>query len=587
MKKRRKKTLFGWLLKLMLISFLPMIVLTQGIVYFSAAVVGIEDNLSYLCIAGLRDLRLKCDMDALSADLRAGRVSAETEKMQVLLRQYAIEEGPALKGTLSDDQIIAAFILVSDGGTGFVYGGGYWQDGEKPGDMYAPAELPGNLAEKLNAYAEDGCLLLDRESGEHFLSMTSLICAPMFEQPNPLKAYYCIIPGRVSYRLLNVESARKFSYIEVTLLLVMLAVMLLALFFLVRGKVLKPLAALEVSARQFEQNCRENPDPGKWVFKKPKKHLQNEIGSLVDSISQMAGQMQADMTALLSEIREREKRKAELDMAAAIQKGSLPSVFPPFPERKDFAVYASMMPAREVGGDFYDFGLLDGDHLWFAVGDVSDKGMPAAMFMMMAKTALHNLSAGCFSPAEILSNANRALFENNPKGMFVTIWIGILDLRDGLLTCTNGGHTTPVICRADGRIEVLPDKHDFLVGCRPNRTYHEYVHRLEKGDAVFVFSDGVTEARTENGDLFGPERMEAALKEAADLSPEGLIRAVQSRVDLFTGEAETADDITMIAVRWTGADGTDGADGAGGADGADDAGGVEGVGGAYGSDGAA
>lgn len=554
MKRRRRKSLYGWLVKLMLAILLPVIVLTQGIVYFSAVFVSIEDNLSYLCIAGLHDLRAKCDMDVLAADLKSGKRSAETEKMQALLRQYAIEEENGLKGKISDDQIESVFILLSDGGTGYVYAGGYWQNEEETEEPFVPAELSEKLEKKLNGFKDNGCMVMNRETGEDGLSMNSLICMPLLEQPDSLKAYYCIIPGPVSYRVLNVESARDFSRLEMSLLFSMLGVMLLALFLMVRGKVLKPLAKLEIAARKFGQVCRENPDPGEWVFEKPGKIANNEIGSLIESISQMAAQLQADMKALLSEIRGREKRKAELDMAAEIQKGSLPSVFPPWPERKDFAVYASMTPAREVGGDFYDFGLADGDHLWFAVGDVSDKGMPAALFMMMAKTALHNLSAGSLSPAEVLRNAGRALFENNPNGMFVTIWIGILDLRDGLLTCANGGHTTPVIRRADGRIEALPDKHDFLVGCRPNRTYHEYVHRLEKGDAVFVFSDGVTEARAENGELFGPERMEAVLREAADSSPEGLIAAMQGRLALFAGTAETADDITMIAVRWTGAD---------------------------------
>lgn len=562
---RRRKTLFGWLLALMLIGFLPLIVLTEGIVFFSLSVIGIADNLSYLCMSGCRDFRTQFDdKEALTAALVSGESSAETEKMQARLRQYAVEEVIGLNGEEPGSQIRAVFILVSDGAGGYVYGGGYWESEDRMAEPHMPAELPRKMTAELDAFDGEGCLLFDWETGERILDTDNMTCTLLYGSEDPLKAYYCIIPERSSFRILNIESVKEFAKLEIILLLVMLALLLVALFFLLRGKVLKPLSAIERAAGKFEENCRRNPDPGNWIFERPKKISANEIGRLSDSISKMAGQMKADMTALLSETREREKRKAELDMAASIQKGSLPSVFPPYPDREDVAVFASMTPAREVGGDFYDFGLLDEDHLWFAVGDVSDKGMPAALFMMMAKTALHNLSAGSCSPAEILERANRALFENNPSGMFVTIWIGILDLREGLLTCANGGHTTPVIRRADGTVEDIQDRHDFLVGCRPNRTYHEYVHRLGDGDTVFVFSDGVTEARAENGELFGQERMEKALKDAADPSPEGLTGAVQDGISLFAGWTEQADDITMIAVRWTAAKDTSPAEKAGG-----------------------
>lgn len=259
----------------------------------------------------------------------------------------------------------------------------------------------------------------------------------------------------------------------------------------------------------------------------------------------------------------------ELNTAAAIQAHMLPGEFPAFPGRQDFDIYAKMDPAKEVGGDFYDFFLIDEDHLGVLIADVSGKGVPAALLMMASKILLQNYAmAGC-SPAMVLQEANERLCANNTDGMFVTVWLGILDLRTGVLTAANAGHEYPVLHRAGQAFELFKDKHGLVLGAMEGVRYREYEIEMAPGDEIFVYTDGVPEATNSANELYGTERMLRALNRAGRdasgaasggasgiassvVSPQELLAAVRKDVDEFVHGAPQFDDLTMLYLRYYG-----------------------------------
>jgi sigma-B regulation protein RsbU (phosphoserine phosphatase) len=244
------------------------------------------------------------------------------------------------------------------------------------------------------------------------------------------------------------------------------------------------------------------------------------------------------------------KSRAELDVARHIQASALPNVFPAFPERNEFAVYASMEPAKEVGGDFYDFFLVDDSHLALVIADVSGKGIPAALFMMTARALIKSLAVSGKPPEEALKEANDRLCENNKAGMFVTAWMGILETDSGRLSFANAGHNPPLLKRG-GEYRYLDHKEyhrGIMLGIRGNIRYKSNELTLEAGDALFLYTDGVTEACDKNLDLFGEERLKSCLDPVGSSTPEETVNAVKSRIEAFAEGAEQADDITVLAM---------------------------------------
>ena len=250
--------------------------------------------------------------------------------------------------------------------------------------------------------------------------------------------------------------------------------------------------------------------------------------------------------------REQEAIIRELRMAREIQKNALPHTFPPFPERKEIELYASMDPARDIGGDFYDYFFVDDDHLCLLIADVSGKGIPAALFMMDAKRTLEDTARTDLSVSEILEKTNEELCGGGDAEMFVTVWIGILEISTGRLSAANAGHEYPAICGKDGRFALYKDKHGFVLGGMKGVRYGEYVLQLSPGDRIFVYTDGVPEATAVSGEMFGTDRMIGALNTCADGSPEEILRCVRRSVDAFAGEAEQFDDLTMLCFEYRG-----------------------------------
>lgn len=242
------------------------------------------------------------------------------------------------------------------------------------------------------------------------------------------------------------------------------------------------------------------------------------------------------------------KTQAELNVARNIQHDMLPCIFPAFPERNEFDIYATMDPAKEVGGDFYDFFLVDDHHLAIVISDVSGKGVPAALFMVIAKTLIKNQTQPGVPLGEVFTRVNDQLCENNGEGMFVTSFMGVLDLNTRELTFVNAGHNPPLLCRKGGGFEFLKTKPGFVLAGLENMIYKEDSIQLGAGDRIFLYTDGVTEAINSSTELYGDDRLVAALNQDVNLSPEQLLAAVKTSMDAFTAGAEQFDDITMLAL---------------------------------------
>lgn len=264
--------------------------------------------------------------------------------------------------------------------------------------------------------------------------------------------------------------------------------------------------------------------------------LSDDINSTVDTLKRY--------------IKEADERiDKELEFARQIQHSALPSVFPPYPNRTDFDIYAQMHTAKEVGGDFYDFYLLGKDKLAFLIADVSGKGIPAAMFMMKAKTLIKSLVESGIEPSEAFTRANNKLCENNEAGMFVTAWLGILDLNIGLLKYVNAGHNPPLIKRNGKYFEYICSKPNFILAGMDNIKYKSYEIQLSPGDEIFLYTDGVTEANNTSYELFGEDSLLESLNEKDGLTVKQLCNKVKSDVDKFAVNALQSDDITMLAVK--------------------------------------
>ena len=277
----------------------------------------------------------------------------------------------------------------------------------------------------------------------------------------------------------------------------------------------------------------------------------DEIEVLAESFARLSHRTVQYIEEVLRITVEKERIGTELQMANQIQESMLPSIFPAFPERSEFDIYASMDPAREVGGDFYDFFLIDKDHLCMVIADVSGKGVPAALFMMISKIIIQSCAMLGRGAGEILTKTNEALCSNNRMEMFVTVWLGILEISTGKLTASNAGHEYPAIKTGD-KFELLKDKHGLVIGGMAGIQYKEYELQLKPGDKLFLYTDGVAEATRGGHELFGTKRMLEALNRDPDASPYELLGNVRHAVDGFVGKDEQFDDLTMMCFEYIG-----------------------------------
>ena len=310
---------------------------------------------------------------------------------------------------------------------------------------------------------------------------------------------------------------------------------------------LDPLSKIIDEAQRF---ARENVRGGKKLTDTITNT--DEIGMLAGSIDQMEEKIQDYVDHITAITAERERIGTELALATRIQEDMLPNEFPAYPDRHEFDIYASMRPAKEVGGDFYDFFLIDDTHLAVVMADVSGKGIPAALFMMVSKIMIKNQAMTGDGPAKILEVVNDHICANNREEMFVTVWLGILDTETGVLTASNAGHEYPMVMKKGEGFELLKDKHGFVIGGMPGLRHSEYEIRMEKGSKIFVYTDGLAEAQNAADEFYSSERAVNELNVCKNGSPEFIVKWMERSVDKFVADAPQFDDLTMLCLEYKG-----------------------------------
>ena len=351
------------------------------------------------------------------------------------------------------------------------------------------------------------------------------------------------------------SAGRTFLWQYILILLVVAIIFGFIIIHFLRKRVVDPINELTNAAEAYTQDSKTEHRDSRY-FDKLNIKTGDEIENLALTMKDMERELEDYVKNLTRVTAEKERISTELDVASKIQEGMIPNIYPAFPERNEFDLYATMDPAKEVGGDFYDYFLLDEDHLAMVMADVSGKGIPAALFMMASKIMLNNISAtNKTSPAKILEIVNNGICSNNTAEMFVTVWLGIVELSTGKVIAANAGHEYPAIKRADGGFELYKDPHGIVIGAMSGMKYKEYELQLSPGDSLFQYTDGVTEATNSSGELFGTDRMLEALNLEQDANPEMVLIHVREAIDDFVAEAPQFDDITMLAFKYLGPEG--------------------------------
>lgn len=307
----------------------------------------------------------------------------------------------------------------------------------------------------------------------------------------------------------------------------------------IKYQFVKPILTVTEETKRFAKENTKNE------LKEKKNSRILEIEELSRAIDKMEDDMIKYINDLTQATTAQKKAMVELNIAKDIQESSVPNVFP---NRKDFDLFAYMSPAKEVGGDFYNFVLIDDIHLGLVMADVSGKGVPAALFMMASNILLSERLRVCAKPSEALAFLNNRICIHNKTNMFVTIWVGILDITTGHVIACNAGHDDPAIYKKKGYFEVAKSKHNLAVGALEEATYEDYEFDIEKGDKIFLYTDGVVEAMNKKDELFGFDRMIEVLNANRGKSPKEIIKHVKLRVDEFANGREQFDDITMLCV---------------------------------------
>lgn len=329
-------------------------------------------------------------------------------------------------------------------------------------------------------------------------------------------------------------------------------VITLALIKVVNTALVKPINSLASAASSYVE-AKEEGEVSALAL------LDIHTGDEVENLSHALKRMERDINGYIENLThvtaEKERIGAELSVATHIQASMLPCIFPAFPNRREFDIYATMTPAKEVGGDFYDFFLVDDDHLAVVIADVSGKGVSAALFMVIAKTLIKDHTQSGKPPEEVFTEVNRQLCEANDENLFVTAWMGVLEISTGKLVYVNAGHNPPVIGRKNGETEFLRSRPGFVLAGLDFTKYRAGSLELMPGDLLYLYTDGVTEAMNTAQELYGEERLKRTLDANVSAAPEEIFKAVKKDLDDFVADAPQFDDITMLAMRYLGREG--------------------------------
>lgn len=306
-------------------------------------------------------------------------------------------------------------------------------------------------------------------------------------------------------------------------------------------KVVRPLEEFSRSARLIAT--------GRFDVELLRVNSDDEIKDLHDSLVYMQRSLSSYVAELQQTTATKERIESELSIAREIQMGMIPKTFPPFPERKDVDLYAFLSPAKEVGGDLYDF-FIEESKLYFIIGDVSGKGIPASLFMAITRSLFRTLAPQVLSPAEVVKRMNNSISENNESSIFVTFIVGILDLRTGMLKVSNAGHNPPLLILPDGQVAYMNLKANLLAGMMENFPYIDEVFTLERGTKLFLYTDGVTEAENAQAEFYGEERLENTVSACSSLNVCDMVHSVVRAVSDHVQEAEPSDDLTIFIIHY-------------------------------------
>ena len=321
---------------------------------------------------------------------------------------------------------------------------------------------------------------------------------------------------------------------------------LLVVIVLISGSITRPLRALAEAAKDIAT--------GNLDIELPTIKSRDEVGKLADSFNYMKSSLKEYIKELTETTAAKERIESELKIAHDIQMGILHKIFPPFPDRPELDIYATLEPAKEVGGDLYDFFFMDDDHLCFTIGDVSGKGVPASLFMAITMTLVKTKATKGLSPDKVLSRVNEDLSMDNPSMMFVTVFLGILNIRTGELEYSNGGHNPPYIFHKNGDIEPLEMTNGMALGVVEDFSYQSKKIVLQKGETIFLYTDGVTEAMNEKEELFSEERLKKDINALKDKPIQEVAAGITEKVKAFSQGVPQTDDITMMILRFYGRD---------------------------------
>ena len=347
------------------------------------------------------------------------------------------------------------------------------------------------------------------------------------------------------------RTLRIFPLVIFTASLIFSVIFILILTLWLEKRVVIPLSKLQKSAEQFLKSSHDKSDPASLTFTAPDIKTKDEIEDLSTALLTMASDLKSYMKNLMHETAEKERIGAELNVATHIQSSMLPIIFPPFPSKEEVDIFASMTPAKEVGGDFYDFFMVDDRHIAIVVADVSGKGVPAALFMVIGKTLIKDHTTPGMDPAEVFMKVNNLLCESNGAELFITAFEGVLDIVTGEFRFVDAGHEPPYIWH-DGKFTAHRVKPDFVLAGFEGTKYASGSIFLEPGDKILEYTDGVNEATNANNELYGDERLNAVLNRdnCGAKSCKDIISTVKADIDRFVADAPQFDDITMLCLEF-------------------------------------
>lgn len=542
-----RKVLVGYAVFCIILCFLTGVV--GGLNYYS----GMIDKYQTYMEGILKYALTEIDADDLENCISSGERSPQYEQTQDVLNrlkeEYQIEYIYIVKplNTDASDNMMDVMAGVTE------YERVYEKDtltqlGELTGDAYS-SEVAGKYLKQMESKNQNITYFFNRtEFGYDYTGLITI--------KDSSGKSVAVLAVDISINEIR-DTLVKYVFIVLVGMIFLIAVFLTALYSWLKKRIIVPISKVKTAAQAFVISSHGQTDPEKIQFEDPQIVSEDEMQALSEAFVTMAADLKEYMRDLLAETKEKERISTELSLATEIQVNMLPCIFPAFPERTEFDIYAMMHPAKEVGGDFYDFFLIDEDHLALVIADVSGKGVPAALFMVIAKTLIKNQALTGESPAQILRSVNEQLCEGNEAELFVTVWLGIIQISTGKGIAANAGHEHPVIRRKDGKFELVIYRHSPAVAVMEGMNFREHEFELYPGDTLFVYTDGVPEATDSQNKLFGNERMLNALNKNPDAKPEELLKNVKEEVDLFTKEVPQFDDVTMLGIKYYGETGNE------------------------------